>query len=181
MRQLILVRHGQYEQKTGALTALGRRQALLTASELRGVRIDAIHCSTLPRARETAELIKKALRSRVPLRASSSLRERIPTPVPGITKRTDLPEIRKSLADLGRAFRRLCRPARGSRTELVVAHGNLIRLFVCLALDMKPATWLKMRIHNASITTLLVGDESGEVLGSFNEVSHLPPTLRTLL
>ena len=135
----------------------------------------------MPRARETADLIKNALRNRTSIRASAGLRERIPTPVRGITARADLPEVRKNLELMRRAFQSLTRPARGTRTELVVAHGNLIRLFVCLALDMKPATWLKMRIYNASITTLLVQDESGEILGSFNEVSHLAPALRTLV
>jgi serine/threonine-protein phosphatase PGAM5 len=100
--------------------------------------------------------------------------------VRGITRRDELPEVRRSLQLMKTAFQRLMRPARGSRTELVVAHGNLIRLFVCLALELKPATWLKMRIHHASITRLLVGAEYGEVLASFNEVSHLPPALRTI-
>lgn len=80
-----------------------------------------------------------------------------------------------------RAHARLARPARGERTELVVAHGNLIRVFVCLSLKVKPATWLRMRIHNGSITKLLVKDESDEVLASFNETTHLPAALLTLI
>lgn len=181
MRQLILVRHGQYEVESGRLTALGRRQSAAVAAALRGQKLDAIHCSTLPRARETAELVKRALRARATIRASAALQEAIPTPVAGITKRADLPEIRQSLQTMRRAFERLARPTRGERTELVVAHGNLIRFFVCLSLDLTPTTWIKMRIHNASITRLLVKDDSGEVLGSFNETAHLRSGMLTLM
>lgn len=121
--------------------------------------------------------MKRALRARVELRVSAALQEAIPTPVAGITRRADLPDVRESLNTMKRAFSRLARPARGERSELVVAHGNLIRLFVCLSLELEPATWLKMRIHNASITRLLVKDASGEVLASFNETTHLPKGL----
>ena len=78
-----------------------------------------------------------------------------------------------------RAHARLARPARGERTELVVAHGNLIRLFVCLALGLKPVTWLKMNIHNCSVTILFVKDDTTKILSSFNETGHLPRKLRT--
>lgn len=180
MRELIFVRHGQYDVESGELTALGRRQAAAVATALRGQKLAAIHCSTLPRARETAEIIQRALRIRTTIRASAGLREAIPTPVTGFTTRADVPEIRKNLLKMQRAFARLARPARGHRTELVVAHGNLIRLFVCLALGIKPTLWTRMRIHNASITKLLIKDEPREVLASFNETGHLPAKSLTL-
>ena len=180
MRKLILVRHGQYDAETGRLTALGRRQAAATVRALRGVPIDAIHCSTMPRALETAAILKQGLRSRAKLRPSPLLREKLPTPVPGLTTRADVPELRKNLARMQRAYARLARPARGERCELVVAHGNLIRLFVCLALRIKPTVWLKMQIHNCGVTILVVKDKAkGENLVSFNETGHLPRKLRT--
>jgi len=180
MKQLILIRHGQYDAETGALTALGRRQAAATARALRRYEIDAIHCSTMLRAQETAAILKKSLGLRLPVRASALLRERFPTPVPELTTRADLPEIRQNLAIMKRAYARLTRPARGDRTELVVAHGNLIRLFVCLALEAKPTSWLKMRINNCSLSVLIVKANWGEGLASFNDVGHLPSKLRTV-
>jgi broad specificity phosphatase PhoE len=42
MKELILVRHGQYDSETGALTALGRRQALAVAAALRGQKLTAM-------------------------------------------------------------------------------------------------------------------------------------------
>ncbi len=179
MRKLIFVRHGQYDHETGQLTDLGRRQAKTVAKALRGVTLDAFHCSTMPRARETAAILKQALRSKLKVRFSPLLREKLPTPVPGLTKRKDLPELRKNLLRMQRAHARLARPARGQRTELIVAHGNLIRMFVCLALKLKPVTWLKMSILNCSVTILFVKDDATEILGSFNEIGHLPLGQRT--
>lgn len=180
MRKLLLVRHGQYDLFTGRLTALGRRQAAATARALREYEFDAIHCSTMSRAQETASILKKGLRSPLKLKRSLLLSEALPTPVPGLTTRAELPELRDNLSRMRRAHARLARPARGERTELIVAHGNLIRLFVCLALDVKPVTWLKMRIDNASISLLIVGDDAQELLSSFNQTQHLPKELRTV-
>jgi serine/threonine-protein phosphatase PGAM5 len=179
MRKLILIRHGQYNLETGRLTPLGQRQAATIAKALRGTALSAIHCSTMPRARETAAILKRALHSRLKIRFSPQLQESLPTPVPELTERSDIPELRKNLVRMQRAHARLARPARGERTELVVAHGNLIRLFVCLALGLKPVTWLKMNIHNCSVTILFVKDDTTMILGSFNETGHLPRKLRT--
>ncbi len=179
MRMLILVRHGQYDLVTGRLTTLGRRQAAATVRALREYQFDAIHCSTMVRAQETASILKKGLRSRLKLKRSRLLSEALPTPVPGLTERAQLPELRKNLVRMQRAHARLARPARGQRTELIVAHGNLIRLLVCLALGVKPVTWLKMRIVNCSISVLIVKEDAQEILSSFNETLHLPKALRT--
>jgi serine/threonine-protein phosphatase PGAM5 len=180
MRKLILVRHGQHDLVTGRLTTLGRRQAAATVRALREHEFDAIHCSTMIRAQETASILQKGLRSRLTLRRSRLLSEALPTPVPGLTERAELPELRQNLVRMQRAHARLARPARGVRTELIVAHGNLIRLFVCLALGAKPVTWLKMRIVNCSISILIVRDDAHEMLSSFNETLHLPKALRTV-
>jgi serine/threonine-protein phosphatase PGAM5 len=164
---------------TGRLTALGRRQAAATVRALRAYEFDAIHCSTMLRAEETAVILKEGLRSRLKLKRSRLLSEALPTPVPGLTERAQLPELRANLLRMQRAHARLARPARGQRTELIVAHGNLIRLLVCLALGVKPIIWLKMRILNCSISVLIVKSDAQEILSSFNESVHLPKNLRT--
>jgi serine/threonine-protein phosphatase PGAM5 len=179
MRRLILVRHGQYDLVTGRLTTLGRRQAAATVRALREYEFAAIHCSTMVRAQETAGILKQGLRSRLKLQRRRLLSEALPTPVPGLTERGQLPELRQNLLRMQRAYARLARPARGDRSELIVAHGNLIRLFVCLALGAKPVTWLKMRIINCSVSVLIVRDDGQEILSSFNETLHLPKRLRT--
>jgi broad specificity phosphatase PhoE len=61
--ELLLVRHAEPDWEGGkasgdpGLTPLGRVQAANTAAHLKKLRIDAIYCSPLKRARETAELI----------------------------------------------------------------------------------------------------------------------------
>jgi len=180
MRQLILVRHGQYDLLTGRLTEFGRRQAAATVKALREYEFDAIRSSTMARAEETASILKKGLRSELKLERSRLLCEALPTPVPGLTERAQLPELRLNLLRMQRAHARLARPARGDRCELIVAHGNLIRMFVCLALDVKPVTWLKMRIHHCSISIVIVKSDTEQILSSFNQILHLPKALRTL-
>jgi len=180
MRTLVLVRHGQYDSLTGELTELGRRQAAATVRALRQYEFDAIHCSTLIRAEQTASILKQGLRSRLPLQRSRLLCEALPTPVPGLTKRGDLPRLRTNLLRLQRAHARLARPFRGERCELVVAHGNLIRSFVCFSLEVKPVAWLKMRIHNCGISVLVVKSHDEQILASYNETQHLTKALRTL-
>jgi len=180
MRTLVLVRHGQYEASTGELSALGRRQAAATVRALSRYEFSTIHCSTLIRAEQTAGIIKNGLRSRLALQRSRLLCEALPTPVPGLTNREDLPRLRKNLSNMRRAHARLARPFQGERAELVVAHGNLIRAFVCFALEVKPVAWLKMRIHHCSISVLVVKSRDEEILASYNETQHLPKALRTL-
>lgn len=66
--EVILVRHAQQVRtqtetsKPGgpSLSALGRHQAQLTGKHLAGEQIDAVYCSDLNRARETAQLIADA-------------------------------------------------------------------------------------------------------------------------
>lgn len=180
MRTLVLVRHGQYDSLTGRLTALGRRQAATTARALRSYRFDSVHCSTLPRAEETARIFEKGLRSGLQVQRSRLLCEGLPTPVPGLTESKPASELREDLRRMQRAHARFSRPARGERCELIVAHGNLIRTIVCLALDIKPITWLKMRIHNCGITVLVIKNDGEQILSSFNETQHLPGTMRTV-
>jgi len=65
-RHLYLVRHGQLDLRafaenhlTAGLTPLGREQARFTARRLRALDVRAIYCSTLGRAKETAEIISR--------------------------------------------------------------------------------------------------------------------------
>lgn len=70
--KVIFARHGESEANVAriisnrdlphGLTALGRRQALQLASDLRDEGISALHCSPIPRAHETATLIGQQLR-----------------------------------------------------------------------------------------------------------------------
>lgn len=56
---------------------------------------------------------------------------------------------------------------------ILVCHMNVIRYFVCRALQLPPETWLRMRGNNCGITEIII-QPSGQVsLGSFADVGHL--------
>ena len=76
-RTLVLIRHGQYEtwhedREKRVLTALGREQAKLTGLRLKELSppdYSIMYCSSMPRARETANIIAEVLPN-VPRRES---------------------------------------------------------------------------------------------------------------
>jgi len=79
--RIYLARHGETEWNAArrlqgrtdtALNSTGRQQAAKLAEHLKGVRLDAIYCSTLSRSRETAEIV----RGEVPLKSLAGLNER---------------------------------------------------------------------------------------------------------
>ena len=63
-RYLVLVRHGQYEHRSGALTTLGRQQARILGRRLARLpyTFDQVHVSDVLRARETCDIVMEELR-----------------------------------------------------------------------------------------------------------------------
>jgi serine/threonine-protein phosphatase PGAM5 len=175
--RLIFVRHGQYDEvETGDLTPLGREQAARTSAALSWVAASTIYTSTLPRARQTAAIVAQRLPG-VPLVALRSLCEGIPTP---IAVYVPAAHIRADKARLDGAFRRLFRPTRESRTDIVVCHGNVIRYFVCRALRLPERTWVRLESIHCGLTELVVHPSGAMRLRSYNDTGHLPPRLRTM-
>ncbi len=178
VRRLLLVRHGQYDERdegTKDLTAIGKKQAKLIAQALKGDRVDAVHSSTMLRARTTAALVaepRKLLVASTPV-----LCECIPTEVgfyvsPAI--------IREGKKQADGAFAKFFKRSRVNRTELLVCHGNIIRYFVARAMGMKPTAWRCMAIYHASITDIRIHSDGRAILFSYNDVAHLPESLRTM-
>lgn len=171
MRILHFVRHGAYQPTPtgGTLTVEGRRQARAIANRLKGTELAAIHCSTMSRAIETAAIIAPffpALR----LRKTDLLREAAPGYFGGIITRAKHREGRQQIDD---AYARFFRPSRRRRQELFVAHGNLIRAFVCHAMKMPRSAWRRMSIEHCSLTTIGI-DAGGQArLGAYNQHGHV--------
>jgi serine/threonine-protein phosphatase PGAM5 len=174
---LVLLRHGQYETESlGVLTPLGRNQAAITARFLGRMRIDRVWSSTLPRARETATIIASHLRVS-PVRHTRILREGMYTKVEGYSVPASERVEDRARADA--AWAKFFRPSRIDRTELLVCHGNLIRYFVCRALDTPIARWVRMNTSHCSLTRIVVRDTGAVRVVSYNETSHLPVKLVT--
>jgi serine/threonine-protein phosphatase PGAM5 len=176
-RTLLFLRHGQYATESGgALTELGREQARLSGVYLGALRFDAVWSSTLPRARETADIVARHLDG-ARVKHTALLREGLYTKVEGY----DVPsaERREDRARADSAFNKIVRTSRTDRTELVVCHGNLIRYFMCRALHAPVVRWLRMTSSHCGLSRVVVRDTGAVRVVSYNETSHLPMKLVT--
>jgi serine/threonine-protein phosphatase PGAM5 len=214
-RHIILVRHGQYEEKAEEkdriLTPLGRYQARATGRRLaqlsQGAKhfypdtfngpchIKAIHVSDMIRAKETAALIAEQVQYYTPKNKAllqppdPLLNEALPAPmvpirpdIPGVTEEIDANQER-----IEKAFRKYFYRDNGimddlddetsnnelDEFEIIVCHGNVIRYFLCRALQLPPEAWLRFSTFNCSITYLVIRPEGMVVARSVGDTGHL--------
>ncbi|VDO19736.1 unnamed protein product [Heligmosomoides polygyrus] len=201
-RNIILIRHGQYFLDTDKknLTPLGREQAALLGKRLAesGMKFDSLVMSTMTRATETAEIILELFPNLK--RTSCSLIEEGPPypPVPAVDHwkpplavgvllrrredRVRLPSTYtpRTTVSKGGLLRRHIHRAPPSQKEdsyeIIVCHANVIRYFVCRALQFPPEGWLRMSLGNCSITWLVVRPSGRVSLRSLGDIGHLPPS-----
>jgi len=186
-RHLILVRHGQYSRgdtdEERKLTELGRLQAMNTGDRLKSLnkKFDKIIHSTMTRAKETAELISESLPD-VKCDSCSLLREGAPCPPEPSSSDSWNPEKWEFFQDGSRieaAFRKYFHRASPDQEndshELLVCHANVIRYFVCRALQFPPEGWLRMSIANCGLTTITIRPNGRVSLKSLGDAGHLPP------
>jgi serine/threonine-protein phosphatase PGAM5 len=176
-RTLVFLRHGQYDAENGGvLTVLGREQARLAGKYLEALKFDIVWSSTLPRAKETADIVSRHIGG-MRVRHTGLLREGLYTKVEGY----DIPasERREDRARADAAYAKIVRTSRADRMELVVCHGNLIRYFMCRALHTPTAKWLRMTTSHCGLSRVVVRDTGAVRVVSYNETSHLPTKLVT--
>uniref|UniRef100_A0A8C5P9K7 Serine/threonine-protein phosphatase PGAM5, mitochondrial n=1 Tax=Leptobrachium leishanense TaxID=445787 RepID=A0A8C5P9K7_9ANUR len=143
-RHIFLIRHGKYHRHANSknyrsLTTRGREQADLTGKRLKllDLKYNSIVHSSLPRATETAEIIKQYFPD-VKITSSRVLEEGHPIqPVPASPKwRPEFKYFEKGPA-IEAAFRECIHRADPEQTkdsyEIIVCHANVIRYFVCRA------------------------------------------------
>lgn len=177
---IILIRHGQYdEQEDGGLTDLGREQARRVGAFLGGIWPGTIFFSPLRRARETAAIVAQLFPG-VPVRPMLSLAEAVPTAIPRLPGFASRARIRADRARAETAFARLFRPVRTSRADVVVAHGNIIRFFVCKVLRAAPVTWVRLGSSHCGVSEVLVESGGTMRLRSHNDTGYLPRRMRTM-
>lgn len=192
-RNIILIRHGQYNLKGEKdserfLTELGRKQADAVGLRLKNLQFPytkIIH-STMTRAIETADLIHKHFPN-LEMASTDLLREGAPIPPdPPVKHWKPEDRLQHYFADSARieaAFRKYFHRADPSQKEnsfeVIVCHANVIRYFVCRAMQFPPEAWLRFSLHHCSITWLAIrpsGRVSTYVVGDFG---HLPIDLMT--
>ncbi|KAM9810889.1 serine/threonine-protein phosphatase PGAM5, mitochondrial [Neosynchiropus ocellatus] len=186
-RNILLIRHSQYNlsgssDKERILTPLGREQAELTGQRLAslGLKYDILIHSSMARATETANIISKHLPG-VDLVGCDLLREGAPIePVPPVTHwKPDAVQYHEDGARIEAAFRRYIHRAdpkqKEDSYEIIVCHANVIRYFVCRALQFPPEGWLRMGLNNGSITWLTIRPSGRVALRTLGEAGFMPP------
>ncbi|XP_069356638.1 serine/threonine-protein phosphatase Pgam5, mitochondrial isoform X2 [Maniola hyperantus] len=186
VRHLFLIRHGQYNldgatDKERVLTELGRQQADLTGKRLASLDIkwDLIVRSTMTRAQETAKIIEKHLAKDIQIKDCQLLEEGAPVP-PEPPVGHWRPEPRQFFQDSARieaAFRRYFYRAPPEQTHdsytLLVCHANVIRFFVCKALQFPPEGWLRISLNHGSITWVSILPNGNVVLRALSDTGHM--------
>ncbi|CAB3411316.1 unnamed protein product [Caenorhabditis bovis] len=184
-RHIFLIRHGQYhlDSETKNLTPLGKEQAELLGKRLAAspIKFDKLIYSTMTRATETANIILKHFPETFP-RSSTPLLEEGPPypPVPAHKQwRPAAPEFYSESARIESAFRKLFHRASPTQKEdsyeLVVCHANVIRYFVCRALQFPPEGWLRMSLGNCSLTWVVIRPSGNVSIRSIGDIGHLVP------
>lgn len=188
-RNILLIRHSQYNlsgnsDKERILTPLGREQAELTGQRLAalGLKYDILIHSSMARATETANIISKHLPGPgVELLSCDLLREGAPIePVPPVTHwKPDAVQYHEDGARIEAAFRRYIHRAdpkqKEDSFEIIVCHANVIRYFVCRALQFPPEGWLRMGLNNGSITWLTIRPSGRVALRTLGDSGFMPP------
>ncbi|CAK5087740.1 unnamed protein product [Meloidogyne enterolobii] len=190
VRNIFLVRHGQYfdqedEKDARKLTPLGREQAELLGKRLTEAKnkfkYDKCVFSTLIRAKETGELMKKNMpHLEIECSLDSMLEEGAPyPPEPPISHWKPKSAFHTDGARIEAAFRKYFHRAKPSQKEdsheLIVCHANVIRYFVCRALQFPPEGWLRITLANSSITWLQIMPNGRVILRAMGDFGHLPP------
>jgi len=206
VRKLVLVRHGQYNLSGGGdaeryLTALGQEQADLTGQRLAEIRKHyletpgpdgktktfnvSVVMSTMTRATETAQIILKHFPD-VPWESCNLIREGAPCePVPNASSVWDpephlfFEEGARIEAGFRKYFHRADPSQKEDSIELLVCHGNVIRYFVCRALQLPPQAWLRFALHNGSFTTVTIQPTGRVSISAIGETGHLPTSKLT--
>lgn len=186
-RNILLIRHSQYNlsgstDKERFLTPLGREQAELTGQRLAalGLKYDLLIHSSMTRATETANIISKHIPG-VDLVSCDLLREGAPIqPVPPVTHwKPDAVQYHEDGARIEAAFRRYIHRAdpkqKEDSFEIIVCHANVIRYFVCRALQFPPEGWLRMGLNNGSITWLTIRPSGRVALRTLGDSGFMPP------
>ncbi|XP_065579827.1 serine/threonine-protein phosphatase PGAM5, mitochondrial-like isoform X3 [Artemia franciscana] len=183
-RHLFLIRHGQYvvgpTDEERFLTPLGREQAKLTGQRLKELGFDynLVLRSTMTRATETAMIIQDVL-GETKTKSCDLIREGAPIkPEPPVSHWKPEVYFYQDGARIEAAFRKYFHRADATQEydtyEVIVCHANVIRYCVCRALQLPPEAWLRISLHNGSITWLEIKPSGNVVLRGLGDVGHMP-------
>lgn len=186
-RNIILIRHGQYEDRVKEadkriLTSLGEEQADFTGRRLKELNINytKLYHSTMIRAIQTADIIRKHLDAELNVEMDDILKEGAPIP-PEPPVGHWRPEFHQFFEDGSRieaAFRKYFHRAEPEQLEdsyeIVVCHANVIRYFICRSLQFPPEAWLRFSLQHGSLTLLTICPDGRVFCSAIGEAGHIP-------
>ncbi len=199
---LYLVRHAESFGNTGAddspdpmLTPRGHEQARLLADRLAAAPLDAIFCSPLQRAVQTAQAIVSRQQTDVPVQLIAELMEHQPIPdycglpTDDLRKicptavypdRHALPQETDARAlERAHAVLRLVRENCPRGNVLLVAHGQFNTYLLLAAMGLPKPEGLTFSQRNACLDRILFLPDGRTKAKLVNDVSHLPEPLWT--
>lgn len=193
-RNIILIRHGQYNlagrnDSERYLTEKGIEQAKLTGDRLATLNYPYSRMvrSTMTRAQQTGDHILSRMKTdSLVIENDSMLEEGAPFPPEPPRKTWEPPEyiFYQDGSRIEAAFRnyfyRADRHQQKDSFDIIVCHANVIRYFVCRALQLPPEAWLRLNLHHASISWVRIRPNGRVGLLTMGNCGHMPPELLTL-
>lgn len=191
-RHLILVRHGQYNQdgvqeNERFLTKLGEQQAEITGRRLKcsGIHFDKIVSSDMTRAIQTATIILKevnqpglCLAIKDPILREGSPCYPEPSRHNALSYRHEPYEYFQDEARIEAAFRKYFHRADPKNEsdvfEIIVCHANVIRYFVCRALQFPGEAWRRISLNHCSISIISIAPCGRVLLRMLGDAGHIP-------
>jgi serine/threonine-protein phosphatase PGAM5 len=138
-----------------------------------------VYASPLTRARETAEIVGKAIGKKPEI-----LRELAectpPTTRQDIMARMRPGELDTCASQIETVFTRFFRGTTGpDSTVALVCHGNVTRYLISRALGLDPKLWLNFSISHASVSKVRVRPDGAMQVIAVGESGYLPPEMVT--
>ncbi len=187
-RHLFLIRHGQYNlegltDQARSLTNLGMTQAEGTGKRLAELNLPLTYMvsSTMTRAIQTAGLIRPSLPADLEIKANDPiLTEGDPyPPEPPSRHWKSENAFHTEGARIEAAFRKYFHRADFGQEkdsyEVIVCHANVIRYFVCRALQLPPEAWLRISLKHASITHVTIRPSGIVSIRALGDAGHFSP------
>jgi serine/threonine-protein phosphatase PGAM5 len=186
IKTVLLLRHGQYKNKPEEkLTKLGRRQAELSGLRLKDFKINRIIHSTMPRALETAMIVKEKMKYRKAFESTDLLRECVPGFPLDLRQKygyVDEQKLEDSIRILDQAYEKYFEFSAKKTTELLVCHGNVIRYLLCRALRIDTIKWMDFDIRQCGLTMIQLDSKLRRVtVIAHNDAGHIPFRQQTFI
>lgn len=181
-RFVYLIRHGDYVESDdhfgGLLTERGKTQAQHLAAPMSKIPVDAIYSSTMHRAYQTAEILRKEAFPELEVQRTPWLKER---KFPGWPTADELDDEEKDQARtmLDKVWDRFFCCSRSERHDVLVCHGNVIRALLTRALEAPLECWSHAAVAHCGISQLVCLEDDVRLI-SYNERGHLPYRLRAI-